>query len=267
MTPRIYTITRRLLVLLLAASAPAIHAESVFIEDLTWKEVETEIASGKTTAIVFTGSTEQNGPQMVLGKHNLIARYLAERIALELGDALVYPIFPYAPTGDPIARTEHMRFPGSVNVSEESYAGVVGQVALSAAVAGFRRVLLMGDHGGGQAALGVVARTMDAELAPRGIRIFHIPAVYDPPGFALRMPAQPMPLDPQAHAGILDTATLMALDPNGRWVRRDQFGAANIANGAEEDPRAATAELGKKALTLRIDAALAQIHALTLGRP
>lgn len=248
-------------------TSPAIYARSLFIEELTWQEVRAELADGKTTAIIFAGSTEQNGPQMALGKHNFIARYLAEQIALNLGDALIYPIFPYAPTGDPITRSGHMRFPGTVNVSEAVYAAVAGDVALSAIAAGFRRILLMGDHGDGQAALGELARAMDAQLAPRGIRVLHITAVFDPPGFSLTAPGRIVPLDLQAHAGTLDTATLMAIDHDGRWVRRDQFANANATNGAEEDPRNATAELGQKALAQRVAAALTQIRALTLAQP
>src|SRR5439155_6722589 len=88
-------------------------AQSVFIADLTWPEVKQAIASGKTTAIYYAGSTEQNGPHMALGKHNVIAAYLAGRIAGELGNALAYPVLPFAPTG------EHMKFPGSVTLSDQ----------------------------------------------------------------------------------------------------------------------------------------------------
>ncbi len=70
-------------------TSPAIYARSLFIEELTWQEVRAELADGKTTAIIFAGSTEQNGPQMALGKHNFIARYLAEQIALNLGDEML----------------------------------------------------------------------------------------------------------------------------------------------------------------------------------
>jgi hypothetical protein len=55
--------------------APA-HGEtrSVWIDDLTWPEVRDAIAPGLRTAIVYTGSSEQNGPHMVIGKHNFVAR-------------------------------------------------------------------------------------------------------------------------------------------------------------------------------------------------
>src|SRR5271156_4231645 len=96
------------------AALPAYgETRSVWIDDLTWPEVREAIAAGKRTAIICTGSSEQNGPHMVIGKHNFVAHYVAQRIAEELGDALVYPIMPFAETGNAAAHTGHMRYPGS----------------------------------------------------------------------------------------------------------------------------------------------------------
>src|SRR5205085_10816139 len=50
---------------------------SLYIENLTWPEVQRAIAKGKNTAIIYIGSTEQNGPHMAIGKHNFIAHYVA----------------------------------------------------------------------------------------------------------------------------------------------------------------------------------------------
>ena len=88
-----------LLVLLFRAPLVA-QTKSLWIEDMTWTEVRDSIAAGKTTAIYYAGSIEQNGPGVTLGKHVFIAHYLAPQIAAQLGNALVYPIMPFAPTGD-----------------------------------------------------------------------------------------------------------------------------------------------------------------------
>ena len=66
-----------------AAQAPSGQPPSLWIEDLTWPEVRDAIAAGKRTAIIYVGSSEQNGPHMVIGKHNFIAHALAQRIAEE----------------------------------------------------------------------------------------------------------------------------------------------------------------------------------------
>ncbi len=96
--------TRSFLVTLFVSMTALLSAQSrsLYIEDLTWMEVRDLVASGKTTAIVYSGSIEQNGPHMALGKHLFLAHYIAGKIAEELGDALVYPTIPFAPTGDPI---------------------------------------------------------------------------------------------------------------------------------------------------------------------
>ena len=79
---------------------PAAHAaDTVFLEELSWTELRDQIRSGKTTVIVPIGGTEQNGPHMALGKHNVRVRYLSEKIARVLGNALVAPVIAYVPEG------------------------------------------------------------------------------------------------------------------------------------------------------------------------
>src|SRR5947209_19688191 len=123
---------------MLTAATDVGAQQSVYIEDLTWPEVQRAIAAGKTSAIIYTGSTEQNGPHMAIGKHNFIAHYVAGEISKKLGNALVYPTLPFAITGDPIRKTGHMRFPGSVSLTRESLRGVVRDIATSAISAGVR---------------------------------------------------------------------------------------------------------------------------------
>ena len=66
-----------------------------------------------------TGGTEQNGPYVILGKHNDIARHTAGEIARRLGHTLVAPVIAYVPEGDPgAAPTGHMRFSGTLTVPE-----------------------------------------------------------------------------------------------------------------------------------------------------
>src|ERR1700748_3329329 len=89
-------------------------ADTVFLEELTWTELRDQIRAGKTTVIVPIGGTEQNGGHMALGKHNLRVRYLSEKIARVLGNALVAPVIAYVPEGALAPPTGHMRFPGTI---------------------------------------------------------------------------------------------------------------------------------------------------------
>jgi creatinine amidohydrolase len=254
-----------LLLALLSTRAGA-APPSVYVEDLAWPEVRDAIAGGANIAIYYAGSTEQNGPHMATGKHNIVARHVAGQIAAALGNALVFPVMPFAPTGDTAAKTGHMRFPGSVTVSEETYAAVGRDVAASARAAGFKHVLLMGDHGGGQKALEKLAGALDGQWAALGTRVHYIPDVYFLSERRVRdyLTAHKLPVG--EHAGIHDTAELMALDSARNWVRGDKLQPGDGRNGVEGDPRQATSELGRLFIQFKVDAAVAQIRRLVAPR-
>ena len=249
-----------------AASALPAQSESALIEDLTWTEVRDAIAAGKTTAIYYAGSTEQNGPHMALGKHNFIARYVSQRVAEELGNALVYPIMPFGPTGDIATKTDHMRFPGSVSVSQDTFGAVAREVALSAIAAGFKNVVLMGDHGGDQEALKTVAGGLDNEWSPKGIHVRYIPDLYYKEKEQMReyLTKRNMAID--QHAGIDDTSEVMFIDTDGKWIRKDKLAPDNGKMGVEGDPTQASAELGRMFIDFKIQDAVAQIRGLVEGR-
>jgi len=198
------------------------QAASVYIEDLTWTEVRDAIAAGKTTAIVYAGSTEQKGPHMAIGAHNFTAHYVGGRIAEKLGDALVYPILPYAVTGDAVKKTGHMRFPGSVTLTPATYRETMREVAVSAIDAGFKEIYLMGDHGGGQAELKQAAESLDAEWAGKGVRVRYVPDLYFKPQAQANKFLEERQVYPGTHAGSHDTSELMFIDGAGRWIRRDR---------------------------------------------
>ena len=249
------------------SAAPVTAQRSVYIEDLTWPEVQRAIQSGKTSAIIYTGSAEQNGPHMAIGKHNFIARWVAGAIAIKLGDALVYPTLPFAPTGDALKRTAHMRFPGSVTLAPQTYHAVVHDVALSAIDAGFRNVFIMGDHGDGQDVLGAVAKELDAQWKPKGVRVFYVRDLY----FKERQQARAYEAlhgitTHDVHAGTDDTSELMALDAQRRWIRADKLapsdGAQTARTGVDGDPTKATPALGNIFLQYKIDDAVAQMREL-----
>jgi len=255
------------LCLVVAAAAHGAEPNSVYLEDLTSTELRDRIAAGTTTVLVPIGGTEQNGPHMAIGKHNFIARWVAGAIAIKLGDALVYPTLPFAPTGDAVTRTAHMRFPGSVSLTPQTYGAVVHDVALSVIDAGFKNVFIMGDHGDGQDVLSAVAKTLDAQWRSKGARVFYVADVY----FKEKQQAHAyesshgLPTH-DVHAGTDDTSELIALDAQHRWIRSDKLapseGAQTARSGVDGDPTKASAALGDIFLQYKIDDAVNQIRRL-----
>ncbi|HWF78719.1 MAG TPA: creatininase family protein, partial [Caulobacteraceae bacterium] len=124
---------RRLLFMVALAMVAAVSARaappSVQLEELTWTEVKAALQSGTTTIVIPAGGTEQSGPHMALGKHNLRARVLAGRIAATLGDTLVAPVLAYVPEGAISPPVGHMRFPGTISIPDSTFKSTVEAAA------------------------------------------------------------------------------------------------------------------------------------------
>ena len=248
----------------------AVHAatpDTVFLEELTWTEVRDALKAGKTTIILPTGGTEQNGPHMALGKHNVIARHAAERIARTLGNTLVAPVMAYVPEGGINPPEGHMAFPGTITLPDEHFMKVVEWAARSFRVNGFKDIVFIGDSGPNQKGMKAVADHLNKEWAGTGVRIHYSPGYYtvgyDPEGgFAkwLRSRGE-TPATIGRHAGIPDTSQLMAIDP--RLIRKDKLapGGDWKVTGVDGHPERSTVEYGKKALDMKVETAVAEIRA------
>jgi creatinine amidohydrolase len=244
----------------LCVAAPA----SVYIEDLTWTELRDLIASGKTTAIVPVGGTEQNGPHMAIGKHNVRVKLLAGRIAAGLGNALVAPVLPYVPEGALDPPTGHMRFPGTITVPQDAFDKVIEYAARSLARHGFRDIVLIGDHGSYQKDLAAVATRLNREWAKTPARAHAIQEYYDESahGFAKLLERSGYPAgEIGTHAGLADTSLMMALDPG--LVRGDRLRPGEGDNG---DPSRASAALGTQGVELIVTKTIEAIRRATARR-
>lgn len=240
---------------------------SVHLEELTWVEVRELLQHGYTTVIVPTAGTEQNGPHMVLGKHNYIARYTAEAIARELGKAVVAPVMAYVPEGDIASREGHMAFPGTLSLPEDVFEKVLESTARSLRVHGFKTIAFVGESGGNQKGQEEVARKLNAEWEGTGIRVVHVGDYYNPKanGQVAWLHAQDEPdWRIGSHAAIRDTSELMAVYPEG--IRADRMalngGLYGEKTGVIGDPKRASAERGRKLLALKVAAAVKQIKAV-----
>ena len=230
---------------------------SVYIEDLTWTELRDQLAAGKSIAIVPLGGTEQNGPHMAIGKHNLRVKLLAGKIAAALGTALVAPVLSYVPEGGLNPPAGHMRFPGTITVPEDAFQKVIEYAARSFKQHGFRDIVFLGDHGSTQTGEEAVARRLNREWTAKPARVHAIVEYYraSESGFGHLLESRGYPADEVGiHAGLADTALMMALDP--ALVRSDRL---KPGEGVSGDPRRATAELGALGVAAIVDQTVAAI--------
>jgi creatinine amidohydrolase/Fe(II)-dependent formamide hydrolase-like protein len=272
----------------LAIFSASLYAQSkeplVEFDMMTWSEVKQAIQAGKTTALVYNGGTEQRGPQNVNGAHTLIARETGRRIALKLGNAILAPVLPYSPNA------ASADLPGTIGLTPQLFAAMNEQIAEQLIISGFKNVVLMGDHGGGQKELGEVAKKLDDKYSGKGIRVVFCDQVYvgttEHPGaqadFIKWLGEQGYPA-PSGHAGVMDTSEMVYLGSNKGWVRMNliptalgnPIGAGGRAqnpnapptnNGISGDARRSSAELGKKFIDMKVEYAVRQINQLLAAK-
>lgn len=236
---------------MLAVCMPVVASaqNSVFIEDLTTQEVSAALRSGKTTVLIPIGGTEQNGPHMAIGKHNIRARALAGKIAASLGNALVAPVLSYTPEGNIDPPTEHMGFAGTISISEDTFKNILLGTARSFKKHGFTDVVLLGDSGNYQKALAAVAAQFNREALKTNVRLHYVADYYRSTQGAYIDALKAKGLSSAeigTHAGSADTSLLMAIDST--LVRPERFAEAARSGwvaGTLGDPRASSAANGQ----------------------
>ena len=252
----------------------------VDFDQLTWPELYKAIhEQGKTTIIIFNGGNEQRGPQSIVGGHTIIAHDTADAIARKLGNALVAPVLPFSPNRADPAK------PGTIGISPATFAEINQEVAEQLIKNGFKNVVLIGDHGGGQNELRDVAVKLDAQYAPQGVRVIYSDGPYTQANTEFFAWLAQNGYPASTHAGIPDTSEMLYLQgTTHHYVRKDLLpislgdpprqpgqpfdpNAKRINNGISGDARRSSAALGKRFIDLKIKDGVAQIQKLLSETP
>jgi creatinine amidohydrolase/Fe(II)-dependent formamide hydrolase-like protein len=251
-----------------APTALAQAPDTVRLEQLTWTEIRDAVRAGKTTIIIPVGGTEQSGPYVAVGKHNVRVAVLSERIARQLGDTLVAPVIAYVPEGNTSPPTSHMRFPGTITVPTDVFQRTIESAAESFRIHGFTDIVLLGDHGGYQESLKAVAERLNrmwaSSHATPPARALYIPEYYRAveTTFVKELQARGLGADIGTHADLADTSLMLAVDPSMVRLQELQVapkpGASVGVYGG--DPRKASAALGRFGTDAQVAAAVQAIR-------
>lgn len=249
------------------AAGASTGAQSNFLEELTWTEVRDRVTAGATTMLIPIGGTEQNGPHMVLGKHNVRVHVLAGEIAQRLGNALVAPVMAYVPEGAIHPPAAHMRFSGTISIPDAAFESMLESTARSFKQHGFRDVVFLGDHGSYQKNEEKVATRLNREWSSdtrcRVHALLDYYKVTQTRYIAALKAKGHSDYEIGRHAGLADTSLALAVDKN--LVRSGLL--ANSArftpqNGVDGDPRQSSAELGQLGTQQIIQSSVAAIQNL-----
>jgi len=200
---------------------------------------------------------------MVIGKHDLIARAAARRVAEELGQTLVAPVVSYVPEGEYDPPTGNMRFPGTIGIPVSVFAGTLDGIARSLKRAGFTTICFMSEHGQSQEPQASVVEKLNREWAG-SVRVLAVGEYYADAAQRAWLSEQGVPAAAVGdHAGLIDTAELMFVSPAG--VNLAAFPKSGTwltePTGASGEPTRASERLGEQLLQIRVEAAVRQIRA------
>jgi creatinine amidohydrolase/Fe(II)-dependent formamide hydrolase-like protein len=151
---------------------------------------------------------------------------------------------------------------------------VNAELADSMVNAGFKYIVLMGDHDGNQEPLRRLAPSLDEKYRAQGVRVFYASDVYTKSNHEIDAYLKEHGFPPSRHGGVSDTSQLWAVDAG--YVRRDKMivgtavppAGSPLALGTagfEGDPRKSSPELGKMFLDIKIRNGVAEIRRLIQG--
>lgn len=253
------------------STSQTVNQPSVFLEELTWTEVQKFIDNGGTSIIIPTGGTEQNGPHMVLGRHNFRVKYMAEKIALELGDALVAPTIAYVPEGKINPAEYWMKYPGTISLPEEYFIKLLEYTCRSLKQHGFIDIFLIGESDGNQNGMKVVSEALNEEWKMSETRIHFVSDYYGKPFHQVNDSLIASGISEDAlgyHAGVIDVSFSLAVDSG--LIRSDKLlydgwsKEKKLKMGFSGDLSKVDIEIGKLMIQKSLELSIAQIEKLKI---
>lgn len=168
------------------------------MDRINWMEFKETVPSKITTVLLPTGTLEPHGV-INNGADNTAPTAMARDIARRT-NAMIAPTLPYGITGS------MADYPGAFQITETAYRPFVKQILEGLAKNGFRNIIILNGHGGGQTA---VLQSIAAEVsAEKHVRTL----VINWWSFASEETKQIFGED-GGHAGLNETAYIQAIDP------------------------------------------------------
>ena len=176
------------------------------LHGMTYEEAK-KYFSNSDMVLLPVGSVEQHGPANPLGTDMFIAQALAEEAARRSG-IITLPVIPIG------ISFHHMKYPGTMTVSEHALEEYILNVLRSLSKWGVSKVLVVNGHGGNLPALQIIARRAMVEL---GIRVY----LYQWWSSSSEVVEEMFRQEERGHAAAAETSLNMYLHPE--FVKTDKI--------------------------------------------
>ena len=237
----------------LLAPNPLPLSSTVELERMTWMEVRDRIKGGAFRVIIPTGGIEQNGPFVALNKHDLIAKAVSVRVAELLGNTVVAPTVSFVPEGNFNPPSDHMRYPGTISLSSDTFQQLLGDIITSLSLAGFQEIVVVGDSGGSQADI-VRAVTQRNPENTHGATVRYVSEFYNYDDVRAFLKERGIHETPEPfHEELAFSLQLMAIDPEALRYNERLNGEGATLGGVSLGDRERLTALGREILQRRAE--------------
>jgi creatinine amidohydrolase len=199
------------------------QAQSVFMADLTNRQIEDFLRVGGDRILIPVGALEQHGFHAPLATDVLIPQEIARRVALAKS-GLVAPPISYG------LSAAHRGFAGAAHISVETLIGLARDLCFAFAESGFRKIIFVNGHYTNTGPLMMACYDASPRL-PKGTQAYQITYWEALPPDQLE---EYLSLKVGLHANIGETSAVMAINPalvdlsqaKDFWPDFPQFGAS-----------------------------------------
>jgi creatinine amidohydrolase len=178
-----------------------------FFPYLTWTEIRDLPDKTNTVIIQPLGAIEQHGPHLPLVVDAALNLGVLGKALEDLDQQIPAYSLPCLYYGK---SNEHWGFPGTIALSAQTMLSMLGEIADSLYVAGFRKWVLLNGHGGQPQVLEIAARDIHQKYPD--FLVFPL-FLWRVPNLAAEL-LTPMELEFGIHAGDAETSLMLSLLPD-----------------------------------------------------
>jgi len=175
----------------------------IFLDKMSYADVEERLKQGYDMAIVPTGSMEQHGSHLPLDTDIFNCYEIVKRAAMKVADEVKPVVAPPLYYG---YSWPSMDFPGSITLREEIFVEVVTDICKSLIHHGFKKIVVVNGHRGNMSPLHAVRYKVKTHTSAFIAVLFYYT-------FIEKLVKQMIEL-PDEHAGDWETSIYLALDEN-----------------------------------------------------
>jgi creatinine amidohydrolase/Fe(II)-dependent formamide hydrolase-like protein len=169
------------------------------------------------------------------------------------GSALVAPVVSFVPEGDYVPPSGHLKYAGTISVTEKTFVNLLNDIGRSLATHGFTTIILLGDSGDSQQGLKRAADKLQNAVGT-SVTVRWMESFYDYAELRALLKARGFEEKPELfHEELAFSAQVAAINPHAIRLSERLAGGYSTLNGNSISDKERLIALGDELLELRAE--------------